>query len=224
MNESNTEPRPLVDAVHARAAETVETVVADLRGRGWGYAAVSVAAIVPLATGQHTAPGASRFDVDERMLPTLPHHADNLRVLARELDELHTKSGVAERTCGYSHVVKKPRIRVCRACHCTDYDCSGCVAKTGHPCWWVEGDLCSACAAKDAGVKAPPPQTMAERWADYERECMPVSTPAALRVHLRRAFYGGAVSLSDVAPLTAKTEPIVGELMAFREAVERGAA
>ena len=34
----------------------------------------------------------------------------------------------------------------CRACGCTDDDCYCCVVKTGTPCWWVEEDLCSACA------------------------------------------------------------------------------
>lgn len=34
----------------------------------------------------------------------------------------------------------------CRACGCTQNNCSGCVARTGHPCYWVESDLCSACA------------------------------------------------------------------------------
>jgi hypothetical protein len=34
----------------------------------------------------------------------------------------------------------------CRVCGCTDDDCSGCIAKTGQPCHWVESDLCSACA------------------------------------------------------------------------------
>lgn len=34
---------------------------------------------------------------------------------------------------------------VCRGCGCTDEDCSGCIARTGEPCSWVEPDLCSAC-------------------------------------------------------------------------------
>lgn len=34
---------------------------------------------------------------------------------------------------------------VCRICACTDMDCSGCIEKNGHPCRWVEPDLCSAC-------------------------------------------------------------------------------
>ncbi|MDR1506340.1 MAG: hypothetical protein LBI67_04495 [Treponema sp.] len=36
--------------------------------------------------------------------------------------------------------------RKCRVCGCTDLDCSGCIEKTGEPCYWVEEDLCSACA------------------------------------------------------------------------------
>jgi hypothetical protein len=35
--------------------------------------------------------------------------------------------------------------RACRECGCTDVDCSGCIARTGRPCHWVERDLCSAC-------------------------------------------------------------------------------
>lgn len=36
-------------------------------------------------------------------------------------------------------------VRKCRVCGCTDEDCRECIAKTGRPCWWVSGDLCSAC-------------------------------------------------------------------------------
>lgn len=35
--------------------------------------------------------------------------------------------------------------RTCRACGCTDNDCSGCIRRTGHPCHWVAINLCSAC-------------------------------------------------------------------------------
>ncbi len=35
--------------------------------------------------------------------------------------------------------------RSCRVCGCTDDDCSGCVERTGEPCYWIEDDLCSAC-------------------------------------------------------------------------------
>ena len=36
-------------------------------------------------------------------------------------------------------------VRRCRACGCTDADCSYCIYRTGAPCHWVEEDLCSAC-------------------------------------------------------------------------------
>ena len=36
-------------------------------------------------------------------------------------------------------------VRTCRVCQCTDDDCSGCIARTGKACHWVEPDLCSAC-------------------------------------------------------------------------------
>ena len=34
----------------------------------------------------------------------------------------------------------------CRQCGCTDDCCCCCFASTGQPCFWVEPDLCSACA------------------------------------------------------------------------------
>lgn len=42
----------------------------------------------------------------------------------------------------------------CRVCGCTDKDCSGCIARTGRPCHWVERDLCSACAPPVAELDA----------------------------------------------------------------------
>lgn len=38
--------------------------------------------------------------------------------------------------------------QVCRICGCTNDDCRQCIEKTGHPCYWVEPDLCSACKGK----------------------------------------------------------------------------
>jgi hypothetical protein len=35
----------------------------------------------------------------------------------------------------------------CRVCGCTDDDCAQCIERTGEPCYWVEFELCSACAA-----------------------------------------------------------------------------
>jgi hypothetical protein len=39
--------------------------------------------------------------------------------------------------------------RRCRVCGCTDDDCHQCIEKTGKPCYWVEEDLCSACAGEE---------------------------------------------------------------------------
>ena len=36
--------------------------------------------------------------------------------------------------------------RMCRVCGCTNDDCSQCIDARGHPCYWVENDLCSRCA------------------------------------------------------------------------------
>lgn len=36
----------------------------------------------------------------------------------------------------------------CRVCGCTDDDCYCCFMHAGGPCWWVEADLCSACAGR----------------------------------------------------------------------------
>lgn len=36
-------------------------------------------------------------------------------------------------------------IRKCRVCGCTDDNCQQCIERTGRPCYWVAGNLCSAC-------------------------------------------------------------------------------
>lgn len=40
----------------------------------------------------------------------------------------------------------------CRKCGCTDDDCSGCIERTGEPCYWVERDLCCVCAVMSGAV------------------------------------------------------------------------
>lgn len=37
-------------------------------------------------------------------------------------------------------------VRHCTVCGCSDVDCSGCIQRTGAPCFWVLDQLCSACA------------------------------------------------------------------------------
>lgn len=44
-------------------------------------------------------------------------------------------------------------IRACRICGCTDADCRQCIKRTGSPCYWVEEDLCSACATSDQRIE-----------------------------------------------------------------------
>ena len=34
----------------------------------------------------------------------------------------------------------------CRVCGCSDCNCNQCFEKNGEPCYWIEEDLCSACA------------------------------------------------------------------------------
>lgn len=42
--------------------------------------------------------------------------------------------------------------RKCRVCECTDDDCSQCIEAQGHPCAWVEDDLCSRCAGAGTSI------------------------------------------------------------------------
>ncbi len=37
----------------------------------------------------------------------------------------------------------------CKYCGCTDDNCSGCIERTGEPCYWVAPNVCSACAEKE---------------------------------------------------------------------------
>jgi hypothetical protein len=46
-------------------------------------------------------------------------------------------------------------VRRCRVCGCTDDDCSGCIERTGKPCYWVEEDLCSACCPGSIANRCP---------------------------------------------------------------------
>lgn len=80
----------------------------------------------------------------------------------------------------------------CRVCGCTDVDCSGCIAKTGEPCHWVEPDLCSACspAAPTRRVVVIDPSDPAPLWEQAERpgQLVPESSiPAAVLERLDSA-------------------------------------
>jgi hypothetical protein len=49
-------------------------------------------------------------------------------------------------------------IRACRVCGCTQDDCSGCIERTGEPCYWKGPLLCSACPAPKVTLRAKPPR------------------------------------------------------------------
>jgi hypothetical protein len=87
----------------ARAILQVEQVVRALRVAGWDFVAVSLWRNV---AGDHVhGAGASMFEVTKTLTAGLPRLADNLRVLARELDDAHRASGLPEMLDGYTHVV-----------------------------------------------------------------------------------------------------------------------
>ncbi len=46
---------------------------------------------------------------------------------------------------------KSSKTRKCRVCGCTDDDCSQCIEAQGHPCFWVEDNLCNRCEAEMKG-------------------------------------------------------------------------
>lgn len=48
--------------------------------------------------------------------------------------------------------IKAKRVRECRACGCTEKDCSICIQRAGEPCHWVEQNLCSACVPMGAAL------------------------------------------------------------------------
>ena len=45
--------------------------------------------------------------------------------------------------------------RVCRDCGCTDDNCQQCIEAQGHPCHWVEENLCSRCATEPENENSP---------------------------------------------------------------------
>jgi hypothetical protein len=70
-------------------------------------------------------------------------------------------------------------LRTCRACGCTDDDCSGCIARTGEPCHWVEADLCSACLPPGAFPEGW--QLGAESWSFHRQFYFRFGRPSAPR-------------------------------------------
>lgn len=84
----------------ALAAMQAQLMVNALRAAGWDFACVSVwnRSVDGFA-------GASNFDLPRELTPSLPLLAENLRALAREMDDAHRMSGCTERVYGSTQVV-----------------------------------------------------------------------------------------------------------------------
>jgi hypothetical protein len=94
----------------------------------------------------------------------------------------------------------------CRICGCTDNDCSGCIARTGIACSWVEQDLCSACV----GVAYPPDEVATEPVTEHDE----VGARAALKRF--EGMYAGLRPMIDKFRLNAEYgQPVVDHLPFF---------
>ena len=56
------------------------------------------------------------------------------------------RRALAEAIFGFPPPPPMPGDRICRGCGCWDWN--ACVDGDDEPCWWVEEDLCSVCAAR----------------------------------------------------------------------------
>ena len=92
---------PVVQAI---AAHEVQRLVRGLRALGWDFAAVSLWKADGSSVVLHGA-GASGWEASTAIVEAVPRIADNLRLLARELDEAHRMSGAPEVVHGCSHVI-----------------------------------------------------------------------------------------------------------------------
>jgi len=46
--------------------------------------------------------------------------------------------------------------RICYNCGCTESNCEACIKRTGQPCFWLDQNLCSACADSEHNhIRAP---------------------------------------------------------------------
>lgn len=91
------------------------------------------------------------------------------------------------------HSPAAPRVEgpgACRSCGCTDGDCSGCVERTGSPCWWVEADLCSACIADCPGCNV---QMIGTGTVSHNEDGSHTWTPADVDDDERRDVLGEAL-------------------------------
>jgi hypothetical protein len=85
--------------------------------------------------------------ISDEMLMSAPLEA--VEVAVADLLETGLVEGLAEAVAG----ALGPDT-ACRVCGCTETDCSGCIARTGAACSWVENDLCSACVPDSASARS----------------------------------------------------------------------
>jgi hypothetical protein len=84
-----------------------------------------------------TIPNAVRDQIERAM-------ADPERMMPSERAALEAKGFVA-RAPLVCDLPPLPIGQQCAVCGCTDDDCSGCIRRTGVPCYWIAINLCSAC-------------------------------------------------------------------------------
>lgn len=93
----------------------VDQLITGLRRAGWDFVAVSLwRRTSPGPDGLGAGAGASGWECSTEMIPALPRLADNLRVLARELDELQAHSGMPEIIDAYTQVIEGVATRVAK--------------------------------------------------------------------------------------------------------------
>jgi len=86
---------PLVTETQELAQKVVTGIVDYLARLGWDYAVLSVARRIDLGAGHSMAPGATGMHLDiRRMAPALANEASALRIIARQLEEMHQGAGV----------------------------------------------------------------------------------------------------------------------------------
>jgi len=101
MAEDTLHGDPELDALAEREQTQVIETVKALRARGYDYVVVQIAKVIPGRGGDNAVPGASAIEASDRVLPCLPRQADNLRAIARQLDEAFEKRGTSEAEEGY---------------------------------------------------------------------------------------------------------------------------
>jgi hypothetical protein len=114
----------MIDMASSRA-----TVYCEYRGGYYWYA-------------QATLDGVGLVDSKKRHHGSARQAADEVLAQIRATGAEATMRRIGQKQY---EIVAVRKVRTCRVCGCTDLDCSGCIERTGAPCWWVDDDLCSAC-------------------------------------------------------------------------------